>query len=266
MATAPEHYIAFKESFTRLLQSYNVETRVIVAGRPIDLWDLWHAVKKCDVSPARAVRPLHCSCQISYMICKMNDLSKFYMIATQLGVPTDPQTGQIALQQVKDLQEHYVRVCSVHEYVRNALAREPNSLPFDLAAPSPPPNVLLLQLLLRAYPFINFSIVTPDMIANLPYPQFETKMRSYLSHLPWPISSNGDNFFNDRQMAEQPSMEPTLDVKGIMSTHEQCQLVWRKVYDALRKSSDRLYCDRLTIITSSFYFPIAERYTALEEP
>jgi hypothetical protein len=45
-----EQNAAIKENFMKFLQMQNVDGRVVVAGRTIELWELWHAVRKFDQS------------------------------------------------------------------------------------------------------------------------------------------------------------------------------------------------------------------------
>jgi hypothetical protein len=112
--TQQEQNIAIKESIAKFLKFHNIESRVFVAGRPIDLWDLWHAVRKFDTSLGNLVRLrlLRVHCPKSY-ICQVYNPLKFHRLGGQLGLPTDPQTGQIAPQQVKYLEKDYSRVCDV---------------------------------------------------------------------------------------------------------------------------------------------------------
>jgi len=109
-------------------------------------------------------------------IYQVYDPLKFHRIGAQLGIPTDPQTGQIPPQQVKYLEEDYSRVRDVLESTRNALASSPNSPPSDLIAPRPLPGTSLQQIPSGE---IDFGTVFQDMIPNLP---FKTGM--YLSDLP----------------------------------------------------------------------------------
>ena len=246
--------IAIRDRITKFLQMNNVVSRVIVAGRPIDLLDLWHAVRTFEASPGNQVRPwlLCANLQRSYTYQEY-DTFKFYLIGAQLGVPTDPQTGQITLQQVHDLEDDYYRVRTVFENTRNALACPPSSLSSDPPAPSPLQDIL--QVISGDYPELNFDTITPDMIPNPLYLPFEAEMKGYLSDLPQPVSdsrvvNNPLNYpVNDIEMPIQPNMMPALVIEEIIGIHEQAQSLWRRVYHTLCKWSDRLCC------ISSQYFP-----------
>jgi hypothetical protein len=199
--TQREQNAAIKDSITKFLQIHNIQSRVFVAGRPIDLWDLWRAVQKFDTSPGNLVRLclLHVHCPKSY-IYQVHDPLKFHRIGAQLGLPTDPQTGQIAPQQVKYLEEDHSRVRDALENTGNALACPPNSLPFNSIAPQPHQDALLQQILLGG---IKFGTLTLDAIANLPYQPFDAGM--YVSDRPWPVS--------DSQLADNPFNCPVGDLK-----------------------------------------------------
>jgi hypothetical protein len=43
-----EQDAVIKENFMKFLQMQNIDGQVVVAGRSIELWDLWHAVRKFD--------------------------------------------------------------------------------------------------------------------------------------------------------------------------------------------------------------------------
>ena len=51
-----EQNAAIKENFMKFLQMQNVDGRVVVAGRSIELWELWHAVRKYDTQSGNSVR------------------------------------------------------------------------------------------------------------------------------------------------------------------------------------------------------------------
>lgn len=54
-SSQPEQNAAIKENFMKFLQMQNVDGRVVVAGRPIELWELWHAVRKYDTQSGNPV-------------------------------------------------------------------------------------------------------------------------------------------------------------------------------------------------------------------
>jgi hypothetical protein len=198
------------------------------------------------------------------------------VIGIQLGLPTDPQTGQLPWQYVKDLQEHYTRVSIALQSARNPPQRPP-PIPANIAAQGPAQNALMLQSVVKTYPHIDFGGITPDMVTNLPHQRFESRLRLYITERGQAIGNNllpgnppympsrtpvpGQVVITNRNptpvgndpangsMSRQPNMQPPLKVEEVVKLHEQCQLMWRTKYDTLRKLSDQLYCTWLQ------YFP-----------
>jgi len=58
----------------------------------------------------------------------------------------------------------------------------------------------------------------------------------------------------------QPNMlhAPALNLEEILRLHEQCQSVWRDIYNTLRKLSNQSDCTPLTTCPSSSDFPVAQ--------
>jgi hypothetical protein len=267
--TQSEQNAAIKENFMRFLQMQNVDGRVVVAGRSIELWELWHAVRKFNTQSGNHVRAhLLLSCpQKSYIISQANHPSKFHVIGAQLGLPTD-QAGQLPWQYVKELQEQYTRVSIALQSARNT-PQHPNPLPASIAAHQPALNATMLQSVSKAYPHIDFSGITPELVTNLPNQRFETRLRAYIAERGQPTGSSllanpphmpprtpvpgqvvitnrnptpvGNDPANNGQMSRQPNMPSALNVDEILRLHEQCQTVWRQTYDSLRKLSNQLY-------------------------
>jgi hypothetical protein len=275
----PEQSAAIKENFLRFLQMQNVENRVSIAGRPIDSWELWHAVKKFDTTPGHPVRTLslHADGRRPYLKFQANHPSKFHLIGAQLGLPTDPQSGQIPWMHLRELQDYYNRVSVALQNARNPQGRQ---IPFsstnpNLGATLNAANQLalnnnMLQSVMKAYPHIDFGGITQDMVANLPSPRFESRIRSYITerqganngqvsgntpHMPPRTPVPGPTPMNPRTqtpvgdpantglISRQPNMPPaSFNVDEILKLHKQCQDVWRQNYDTLRTFIHRSRC------------------------
>jgi hypothetical protein len=196
------------------------------------------------------------------------------VIGIQLGLPTDPQTGQLAWQYAKDLQEQYTRVSIALQNARNPPQRPP-PIPANIAAQGPAQNALMLQNVAKTYPHIDFSGITTEMITNLPHQRFESRLRLYITERGQAIGSNlnvppnmpsrtpvpgqvvitnrnptpvGNDPANNGLMSRQPNMPP-FNVEEILRFHEQCLSMWRTKYDTIRKLSSQFYCTWLQ------YFP-----------
>ncbi|PVF96968.1 hypothetical protein CPB86DRAFT_786455 [Serendipita vermifera] len=152
-----------KANFAKFLANVNIEPVIHLAGRTIEMWDLFHAVREFDTRFGRY------------------NPAKFHMIGYQLGLPPDGQQTQTSGQVADALRDHYNRLMTaLRTGGTNALRPAVVQQPARNILSSQTQNEMWLELIKINYPGIDFNNVPRGWITNLPTPQFYESLKKWI--------------------------------------------------------------------------------------
>ncbi|PVG00988.1 hypothetical protein CPB86DRAFT_781903 [Serendipita vermifera] len=230
-----------KANFSKFLATVNIDPVIHLAGRTIEMWALFHAVKEFDTRFGR------------------DNPAKFRLIGYQLGLPPDGQQTQTSVQAANILQECYNRLTAALRIAGSNTTRPPGQQPptQTLMQTSQAQNEMWLQQIKPSYPRIDFNNFPRDWITNLPLPRFQESLKKWIEQQSMQGAGNVPNLpigqppvppvqvnrnptpVSDPNMAGPSAPmanRPVSDAMEIQKLHETFKQRWRLILQNTNKA------------------------------